>query len=493
MSKPETSELPVDIAAERAILGAVMLDNKALAAATAAQLSSGDFFHALHQRIFRHMLKMAEAGSHIDLVTLNDAMETANDVADDEIAHIAALMDGAPRVANVEQYVGILKKKSALRRLAHFGEKLSRQALEKRADLPALLAQMRALAIEAVAPTGVGGNGHLSYSLMDFLSAEFPRPEHLVEVVNEKNEVVGGLFPAHANAMIFSMPHHLKSWFTTSLALACTTSGIKFGKLLVKRPIRTLLIQMEDFPGTLQDRMRKLAPYIEIDSANIRILPRTDHKGNQINIMLPDKNSVAAIKREIEDFAADHVIFDVLRRITNVDLNSQKDSAAFLEDIDSFHYCPSDPLLTLVHHENRKEADIMYASAGSFNLPGWATVMMQFKRKRDDEHGVSHVENEVDNKLAQSPEPMRMVLDLKSETPLRLENVEDTSGIQELRDALSTDWTVKDLGEALGVHSSNAKRRLKKMMAAALVEKCVEGKRGRSGGLARYQFVGAGA
>src|SRR5271165_7467000 len=492
MSKADTPALPQDDAAERSILGAVLLDNKRLAPA-AGILSSGDFFSALHQRIFRHMLQMTEAGNDIDIVTLSDAMRAHGELADDEISRLAALVDGVPQVSNVEQYARIVKKKAALRQLAHFGRKLMQDSLQPGADLSALQGQMRSLAIEAVVPSGIGGNGHLSYSLMDFLSAEFPRPEHLVEVVNERNEVVGGLFPAHANAMIFSMPHHLKSWFTTSLALACTTPGIKFGKLLVRRPIRTLLIQMEDFPGTLQDRMRKLAPYIDIDPANIRVLPRTDHKGNQINIMLPDKNSVAAIKREIEDFAADHVIFDVLRRITNVDLNSQKDSAAFLEDIDSFHYCPSDPLLTLVHHENRKEADIMYASAGSFNLPGWATVMMQFKRKRDDEHGVSHVEIEVDNKLAQSPEPMRMVLDLKSETPLRLENVEDTSGIQELRDALSIDWTVKDLAEALGVHSSNAKRRLKKMMAAGLVEKCVEGKRGRSGGLARYQFVGANA
>jgi DNA-binding MarR family transcriptional regulator len=185
------------------------------------------------------------------------------------------------------------------------------------------------------------------------------------------------------------------------------------------------------------------------------------------------------------------IIFDVLRRIVNVDLNSPKDSAAFLEQMDGFRYCASQPHLMLVHHENRKEADIMYASAGSYNLPGWANVMIQFKRKRE-EQGVSHVEIEVDNKLAQSPEPMRMVLDLRSETPVRLENVEDTSGVQELRDALGPDWTVRDLAEAMNVHKSNAGRRLKKLMAAGIVEKLVGGKRGRAGGLARYKFVGEG-
>lgn len=86
-----------------------------------------------------------------------------------------------------------------------------------------------------------------------------------------------------------------------------------------------------------------------------------------------------------------------------------------------------------------------------------------------------------------------MVLDLKSETPVRLENVEDTSGLQELRDALGGDWTVRDLAEAMNVHKSNAQRRLKKLMAAGIVEKLVGGKRGRAGGLARYKFVGSDA
>jgi DNA-binding MarR family transcriptional regulator len=133
----------------------------------------------------------------------------------------------------------------------------------------------------------------------------------------------------------------------------------------------------------------------------------------------------------------------------------------------------------------------MYASAGSYNLPGWANVMIQFKRKRE-ENGISHVEIEVDNKLAQSPEPMRMVLDFTSETPVRLENVEETGGVQELRDALGTDWTAKDLAEAMNLPRTTAQRRLRKLMASGIVEKLTGGKRGRAGGLARFRFVGEG-
>jgi DNA-binding MarR family transcriptional regulator len=492
-NKRASSEPPpqTNIEAERSVLGSIILDNAALGVAS-ANLSTTDFFFTHHKTIYRQMLRLHEAGSPIDLVTLAESLHREGKIEDaGGPAYAASLADGMPRVSNVLHYAKIVREKAALRMIAHLAEKLTRDAMQPDADLPSLQANLRTLSVESVVPTGIGGNGHLSYGLMDFLSAEFPQPEHLVEIADSKGESIAGLIPKDSTAMIFSMPHHLKSFFTTSLSLACTAKGVKFGKLLVRNPVRTLLVQMEDFPGQLQWRIKQLAPYIDIEPSNIRVLPRCDHKGNKINVMLPDRQSVAALKREIEDFGADLVIFDVVRRITNVDINSPKDSAGFLECMDEFRYCPTHPTIMLVHHENRKEADIMYASAGSYNLPGWANVMIQFKRKRE-ELGVSHVEIEVDNKLAQSPEPMRMVLDLKSETPVRLENVEDTAGLQELRDQLGAEWTVRDLAEVMNVHKSNAQRRLKKFIASGVVEKLAGGKRGRAGGLARYRFVGEG-
>jgi hypothetical protein len=483
--------LPQNPEAEKSVLGAILLDNKVLPVA-AKTITSGDFFSTINQKIFRRMIQMAESGNPIDLVTLTEALHATGELGGPtETAYIASLFDGTPRVSNIEHYAKIVKQKAVLRRIAKAADKLSHDALEHNADIPGLQTRLRELSAQDVAVTSIGGNGHLSYSLLDFLAAEFPAPEHLIEIAGDKGEAIAGLIPKNSTAMIFSMPHHLKSYFTTSLALACTTPGIKFGKLLVNKPVRTLVIQMEDFPGQLQWRIRKLAPFMDIEPSNVRILPRCDHNGNKIDVTLPNAQSVIAIKREIEDFGADLVIFDVLRRIVNVDLNSPKDSAAFLEQMDGFRYCKSQPTLMLVHHENRKEADIMYASAGSYNLPGWANVMIQFKRKRE-ENGISHVEIEVDNKLAQSPEPMRMVLDFTSETPVRLENVEETGGVQELRDALGTDWTAKDLAEAMNLPRTTAQRRLRKLMASGIVEKLTGGKRGRAGGLARFRFVGEG-
>ena len=487
----EKESVPHNFDAERSILGAVLLDNKALATATKF-ITSGDFFSGTNQQIFRRMLQMAESGHPIDNVTLNDALNATNELRSaEEIAYVSQIGDGIPKVSNVEHYAQIVRRCAALRRLARAADKMKNDALAGGADLASLQQRLREMSIADVPITGIGANGHLSYGLLDFLQASFPQPEHLVEIAGPTGESIAGLIPKNSTAMVFSMPHHLKSFFTTSLALACTTPGIKLGKLLVRKPVRTLLIQMEDFPGQLQWRMKEMAPHMDIDSKNIAILPRCDHNGNKIDVTLPNAQNAAVLKREIEDFGADLVIFDVLRRIVNVDLNSPKDSAAFLEQMDGFRYCTSQPTLMLVHHENRKEADIMYASAGSYNLPGWSNVMIQFKRKREDQ-GISQVEIEVDNKLAQSPEPMRMVLDLSSSAPVRLENLEDSSGLQELRDALGAVWSLRDLMEAMNLPRTNAQRRLKKFIAGNQVEKVTSSKSGKGGGMARFRFVGEG-
>ena len=426
------------------------------------------------------MISLAENGVPFDLVILHQAMHDAGELKDAvEVAYLAQLSDGIAvghaRVTNVEHYAKIVKQKAVMRRLAHAGEKLSNAALEPDADINVIQSFLRGLATETVEPLKVvGGNGHLSYSLPEFLQAEFPTPDHLVE----------GLIPRGGSVLVIALPHRLKSWFTTSLALASTEKGTVLGKLEVKNPVRTLLIQVEDFPGQLQWRIRQLTPYMNINPENVRVIPRC-------GLNLPEEAWYQNLLREVEQFRADHVIMDVVRRIFRGDINSPKDTAMFLEQIDRLREA-TNCAVTLVHHENKKDAEIMTAAAGSYNLPGWANVMIQFKRKTQEAH-VTHVEIEVDNKLAQSPEPMRMVLDLTSETPVRLEDVEDSVGIQDARDRLGSEWTVRDLAEALEVHKSNAQRRLKKWLASGVAEKVSSGKRGRSGGLAKYHFVGSDA
>lgn len=476
------TSLPQNIEAERSVLGAVLLDNKALNAAS-EKIVPADFCHDHHRRIYVSMLEMQNEEKPIDLVTLTDWMQAKRELEGvGGAAYISTLMDGVPNVTNVGHYADIIKEKARLRGIVKAAEFAQRQALDPGAD-PGAIEQSWG---KSFSGTGNGnghanGNGHgpkfRSYSLMEFMQASFPPKEHLIE----------GIVPRSTPGMVIALPHRLKSWFTTGIALGATNPGLLMGKLNVEKPIRTYLAQLEDWPGELQSRLGNLlrtAQFMNCAHERVRILPRCD-------LDLTQKDSFDFMLRELRDFKPELVILDVLRKFFSGDVNSPKETAGFLKRVDELADL-SQSSIFLVHHENRKKEEIMLAAAGSYNWAGWAQVMIQFSRKtetRTPEGPITSVEIEVDNKLAPSPEPMRLTLNTNSAMPLVLESVEDGTGFGEAMRQLQDEWNVNDLCDVLGCHRSSGTRRIKKWEEQGKVEKVKAGKRGRGRGLAIYRTV----
>lgn len=109
--------LPHNLDAERAVLGAILIENTMFAVA-ASILHSDDFFRDAHRRIFNQITKLSERGAEIDLVILKAGLERAGDL--EEVggpAYIASLVDGVPRSTNVEYYARVVKENATRRRL----------------------------------------------------------------------------------------------------------------------------------------------------------------------------------------------------------------------------------------------------------------------------------------------------------------------------------------------------------------------------------------
>lgn len=120
MSGPTLEKvMPASIDAERAIIGAILLDNAAYDQA-AAKIKAGDFSLDAHRRIFFRMCELSEAGKPIDFVTLTEQLGMHKEIeAVGGVAYVTSLTDGLPRVKNISQYVSIVKNKSMLRSLIH--------------------------------------------------------------------------------------------------------------------------------------------------------------------------------------------------------------------------------------------------------------------------------------------------------------------------------------------------------------------------------------
>lgn len=122
--------LPQNLEAERSVLGAVLLDNHALNAAM-ENLRTEDFFLEQHRRVFQRMVELIENQQAIDLVTLSDELHRRGELeASGGAAYLASLVDGIPKVANVEHYARIVKEKALLRNLIHATHGIQQRAFE---------------------------------------------------------------------------------------------------------------------------------------------------------------------------------------------------------------------------------------------------------------------------------------------------------------------------------------------------------------------------
>lgn len=109
--------LPNNLEAERSILGAILLDDKAVLTVFEI-LKPQDFYLDSHRRVFEKMLHLMNTARPIDLVTLKEELQRSNELESvGGAAYLASLTDGLPRAINIEFYAQIVKEKSTLRRL----------------------------------------------------------------------------------------------------------------------------------------------------------------------------------------------------------------------------------------------------------------------------------------------------------------------------------------------------------------------------------------
>ena len=111
----ESDSVPHNLEAERAVLGAALVNRKAFNVA-ADLIDATDFFRQAHSLIWRAMAQLQRQDVVLDLVTLHDALEKAGQL--DEVggpALISALADGLPSSTNVGYYARIVREHSIRR------------------------------------------------------------------------------------------------------------------------------------------------------------------------------------------------------------------------------------------------------------------------------------------------------------------------------------------------------------------------------------------
>ncbi|KPC98218.1 Replicative DNA helicase [Geobacillus sp. BCO2] len=99
-----------------------------------------DFYRAAHQKIFHAMLRVADKGEPVDLVTVTAelaALEQLEEVGG--VSYLSELADSVPTAANVEYYARIVEEKSLLRRLIRTATSIAQDGYTREDEIDVLL------------------------------------------------------------------------------------------------------------------------------------------------------------------------------------------------------------------------------------------------------------------------------------------------------------------------------------------------------------------
>ena len=128
-----------DLAAERAVLGAVLADNT-LISAVGEVVHPDDFSSPAHAQIFAAMLKLDGQSKQVDHLTLAEELKVLGQlVAVGGPAYLMRLDQVVPLASNAVQYAQIVKDQALRRRLANVGREIQELASSETGELEVLL------------------------------------------------------------------------------------------------------------------------------------------------------------------------------------------------------------------------------------------------------------------------------------------------------------------------------------------------------------------
>jgi replicative DNA helicase len=122
-----------DIAAEQAVLGAMMTSPAALVDCLDI-LQTGDFYRPAHQDVYAEMSRMSDDGMPVDILTLQERLDAAR-VKYSGATYLHTLYTAVPSVANATWYAERVRDLAARRALTSAGHRISVIALNP--ELPA--------------------------------------------------------------------------------------------------------------------------------------------------------------------------------------------------------------------------------------------------------------------------------------------------------------------------------------------------------------------
>ena len=362
---PTHTTPPNNMEAEQSTLGAMLLDN-AVIPLIIEELTTDDFYRALHRHIWTGVIALHGDGQPVDNVTLCEWLR-GKDLLEEigGAEYISALLEACPSSVNYAAYTAIVRNLALKRQAAILSRKATDYAMNGVAGDVAIAELRKSIEVlEAkTAPKRV-----VRFTGAELLKMELPDP----------NWVVPGLLP-EGFSFLAGNPKLGKSWLALGIAIATATGGAVLGSIKVERG-DVLYLALEDTDRRLQSRVRKILG----EGARDADLSRLDFA---IEWPRNDMGGVIKIERWLQEHPeAKLIVIDTFQKIRGNGASSN--SNAYGADYDAVGALKLladryGVAILAVHHRKKGEGmDDVESISGSYGLTGAADGLLSLKRER---------------------------------------------------------------------------------------------------------------
>lgn len=131
--------LPSNDDSERAILGAILLDNSLITQAV-EQLKPADFYSPLNRRIYGAMISLFESSKVIDPILIGEELKKEGSLESiGGVSTITNLTYGLPHFTDLTGYIDVVRDKAMMRNLIRTCNQITSEALEEEDDAKVIL------------------------------------------------------------------------------------------------------------------------------------------------------------------------------------------------------------------------------------------------------------------------------------------------------------------------------------------------------------------
>jgi hypothetical protein len=380
---------PHSIEAEQGVLGCCLLDNGLVLpdALDAIHDPMTAFYDLKHVEVFRALSTLHRSGSAVDIITLQQHLKDSKllDMVGG-IAYLMSLADAVPSSANLKYYLDIVLEKALLRRVIRVASQAVADAYEMEGDPGGLLekfdASVKALALDADRGAGIGVE-YSTQALRDFVVRDDP------------NRLLGDRWLCKGGAIVIAGPSGIgKSTLLMGWAAHWAIGRPVYGIEPV-RPLVQWVLQAENDAGDLAEMLQGVEWQLWEGDEFRRFEEESLLDANLVFKSIRTACGASFIRRLTREILTakqrpDVIWLDPLVAFTDRDLSKQDGAAEFLRR-GLGGITEATGVAWMINHHTTKTStdpkaktgwklnDYQYATAGSYDVVGWArgSVVLQ--------------------------------------------------------------------------------------------------------------------